>query len=277
MSTLWKDIQFKMMKSDSRINLLIGINIIVFLLANIPFTSVLTNQYLLLFAAWPELLKHFWTPLSYMFMNEGFFPALFNMLWLYWMGRIFEEYLNHKRLIGLYIMGGLVGALLYIATYNILNAFNISLPDAGITGASVSIMSIMVATATLLPNYELSLIIIGRVKLKWICIIYVALALIGARNNPGTEIAQIGGALLGFIFIKQLNNGNDWIKSLNNLFIPKPKLKVVGNSGSPRKASGAPRQEDVDRILDKISGSGYDSLTKQEKETLFRASNNNEG
>ncbi|MEB0261636.1 MULTISPECIES: rhomboid family intramembrane serine protease [unclassified Mucilaginibacter] len=268
MSTIWKDFQYKMLKSDSRITLLIGINIVVFLLANIPFTSILTNKYLLLFPNLPELLRHFWTPLSYMFMNEGFFPTLFNMLWLYWMGRVFEEYLNHKRLMGLYIIGGLVGATLYIATYNILNAFNITLPAIGITGASVSIMSIMVATATLLPNYELQLIIIGRVKLKWVCIVYVALALIGARNNPGTQIAQVGGALIGFIFIKQLNSGYDWIKSINSLFMPKPKMKVVSYREPQRKVSTAPQEEDIDRILDKITATGYKSLTKLEKETL---------
>ncbi|MET3978436.1 membrane associated rhomboid family serine protease [Mucilaginibacter sp. UYP25] len=275
--TLWKDIQYKLLKADSRINLLIGINIVVFLLAVIPVTSVLTNKYLLLFPAWPDLLKHFWTPLTYMFMNEGFFPALFNMLWLYWLGRIFEEYLNHKRLIGLYLIGGFAGALLYVITYNVLAIYNVNLPAIGITGASVSIMSIMVATATLLPNHELQLIIIGRVRLKWVCIVYVALALIGARNNPGTQIAQIGGALLGFIYIKQLNRGNDWIKSINKLFAPKPKLKVVSYNAPQRKASGVPQQDEIDRILDKISGSGYDSLNKQEKETLSRASNNNDG
>jgi membrane associated rhomboid family serine protease len=277
MSTLWQDIQYKMLKSDSRINLLIGINIFVFLLANIPVTSVLTNKYLLLVANWPDLLEHFWTPVTYMFMNEGFFPILFNMLWLYWMGRIFEEYLNHKRLIVLYIIGGLFGALLYIATYNILGVYNLNFPAIGITGASVSIMSIMVATATLLPNYELSLIIIGRVKLKWVCVVYVALALMGARNNMGTQIAQIGGALFGFIYIKQLQRGHDWIGSISKLFEAKPKMKVVSNNGPQKKASTVPRQDEVDRILDKISGSGYESLTKQEKETLFRASNNNEG
>jgi membrane associated rhomboid family serine protease len=277
MSTLWKDIQYKMLKADSRINFLIGVNILVFLLAIIPLTSAFTKEYFLLSANGPDLLKHFWTPVTYMFMNEGFFPILFNMLWLYWMGRIFEEYLNHKRLLGLYIMGGLAGALLYAICYNLMIAFNVGFPAYGITGASVSVMSIMVATATLLPNYELSLIIIGRVRLKWICVIYVALALIGAGENPGTQIAHIGGALLGFIYIKQMQRGNDWIKSINKLFRPRQKMKVVSGNRTQRKVSSIPQQDEIDRILDKISGSGYNSLTKHEKETLFRASNNNEG
>ncbi|RFZ91904.1 rhomboid family intramembrane serine protease [Mucilaginibacter conchicola] len=268
MSTLWQDIQYKMLKSRSSINLLIGINIVVFLLVIIPFTGVYTNQYLQLFAAWPQLVKHIWTPITYMFMNDGLLPVIFNMLWLYWMGRIFEEYLNHKRLVALYLFSGLVGALLYIATYNALVAMHAEFIEMGITGASVSIMGVMVATVTLLPDYELSLIIIGRVKLKWVCVIYVVLALVNARGSLGTEIAQIGGGLIGFIYIKQLQRGNDWLSGVTRMFDPKPAMRVVSTNYAPKKAAGVPQQEEVDRILDKISASGYDSLSKQEKESL---------
>jgi hypothetical protein len=96
-------------------------------------------------------------------------------------------------------------------------------------------------------------------------------------SNPGGEIAHIGGALMGFIYIKQLQKGNDFLGAINNLFKrSRPKMKVVNNNASQKRSSGLPRQDEIDRILDKISGSGYNSLTKQEKETLFRASNNNE-
>jgi len=293
MSTLWKDIQYKLLKSDSKLSLLIGINVIVYLGINAVavieqlFTGfgnsaviAYTNEYLLLPAYLPKLLYRFWTPFTYMFMHAGIFHILFNMLWLYWMGQIFEEYLGNKRTIGLYLFGGLAGGLLFVACYNLIPAFTSvnAAANGVVVGASASVMAIIIATATLLPNYTIQLILIGPVKLKWIALFYIVIDFLGiASANAGGEIAHLGGALFGFIYIKQVQRGHDWIGGISKLFAPKPKLKVVSNSGAPRKTSGAPRQEDVDRILDKISGSGYDSLTRQEKETLFRASNNNEG
>jgi membrane associated rhomboid family serine protease len=293
MSTLWKDIQYKLLKSDSKLSLLIGINVVVYLGINIVavieqlFTGfgnsavlAYTNEYLLLPAYLPKLLYRFWTPFTYMFMHAGIFHILFNMLWLYWMGQIFEEYLGNKRTIGLYLFGGLAGGLLFVACYNLVPAFTSvnAAANGVVVGASASVMAIIIATATLLPNYAIQLILIGPVKLKWIALFYIVIDFLGiASANAGGEIAHLGGALFGFIYIKQVQRGHDWIEGINKLFVPKAKMKVVSHSGPQRKASGVPRQEDVDRILDKISGSGYDSLTKQEKETLFRASNNNDG
>jgi len=292
--TLWQDIQYKLLKSGNKISLLIGINVIVYLLINVfavveqlfsgfgnSVILAFTNEYLLLPAYLPKLLYRFWTPFTYMFMHAGVFHILFNMLWLYWMGQIFEEYLGNKRTIGLYILGGLSGGLLFVACYNLIPAFTSVNAAAGgvVVGASASVMAIIIATATLLPNYTIPLILIGPVKLKWIALFYVIVDFLGiAGGNAGGEIAHLGGALFGFIYIKQLNRGHDWIGGLSKLFGPKQKMKVVTHNSPQRKAApGTPRQEDVDRILDKISASGYDSLTKNEKETLFRASNNNEG
>jgi membrane associated rhomboid family serine protease len=133
MSTLWRDIQYKLLKSGNKITLLIGINVIVFLGINVPAileqlfrgfgTSAiltLTNEYLLLPSDLHKLLYRFWTPLTYMFMHAGPLHILFNMLWLYWFGQIFEEYLGNKRTIGLYILGGLTGGFFFISAYNIL-------------------------------------------------------------------------------------------------------------------------------------------------------------
>ena len=290
MSTLWQNIQYKMLRSGNKLNLLIGINIIVFLAVNIPavieflftgagHTSLIAfyaNEYLLLPAHLPKLLTHFWTPITYMFMHAGVLHILFNMLWLYWMGQIFEEYLGNKRTIGLYIFGGLSGALLYLLAYNLLPAFtsvNAAL-NSTIVGASASVMAIVVATATLLPNYTISLMFIGPVKLKWLVLFILLIDFLGiAGANAGGEIAHLGGALFGFVYIKQLQKGHDWIGGINNLFKSKSKLKVVpGNSN--KNSTEFPRQEEIDRILDKISQSGYDSLNKQEREILFRASKN---
>ncbi len=293
MSTLWRDIQYKLLKSGNKITLLIGINVIVFLGINVPAileqlfrgfgTSAiltLTNEYLLLPSDLHKLLYRFWTPITYMFMHAGPLHILFNMLWLYWFGQIFEEYLGNKRTIGLYILGGLTGGFLFIAAYNIFPAFTSINAAAGgiIVGASASVMAVIVGTATLLPNYTISLILIGPVRLKWVAMFIVILDYLSiAGGNAGGEIAHLGGALFGFVYIKQLQKGNDWIGNINKLFAPKPKMKVVSYNSPQKKSTNLPSQEEIDRILDKISVSGQNSLTKQEKETLLRASNNNEG
>jgi membrane associated rhomboid family serine protease len=279
-----------MLKSGSRVNLLIGINVLVFLVVYIPAifeqlfrgfgNSVIlayADEYINLPAYFPKLLSHFWTPLTYMFMHAGFFHILFNMLWLYWMGQIFEEYLGNKRTIGLYILGGLSGALFFLLAYNFLPAFSGVVVGSSVVGASASVMAIIIATATLLPDYSISLMFIGPVKLKWIAIFYVLIDFLSiAGPNAGGEIAHLGGALFGFIYIKQLKRGNDWIGAINRIFKPKSKMKVAAKN-SDKNSSSKPRQEDIDRILDKISQAGYDSLNKQEKEILFRASKDNEG
>ncbi|WP_233138130.1 rhomboid family intramembrane serine protease [Mucilaginibacter sp. MD40] len=273
-----------MLRSHSRLSLLIGINVIVFLGIYVPATveqlvrgfgnSAILNfagQYLVLPASLSALVHRFWTPITYMFMHAGFFHILFNMLWLYWMGQIFEEYLGHKRTIGLYLLGGLAGGILFVAAYNLIPAFTHvdAASSATIVGASASVMAIIIATATLLPNYTIQLFLLGPVKLKWVAVFYVVIDFIGiAGANAGGEIAHLGGALMGFIYIKQLQRGNDWIGGISKLFAPKPKLKVVSTNYSVRKAAGVPHQDEIDRILDKISATGYDSLSKQEKESL---------
>jgi membrane associated rhomboid family serine protease len=287
MSTLWQDIQYKMLRSGSKINLLIGINVIVYLLINVTsvfeqfifrsnFIDLFSTDYLQLTAYLPKLLVRFWTPLTYMFMHAGVFHILFNMLWLYWFGQIFEEYLGNKRTLGLYLMGGLAGAVLFIFSFNVFPFFTHSNAafNSSMVGASASVMAIMVATATLLPNYTISLILIGPVKLKWLVLFFIIIDFLGIVGpNAGGELGHLGGALMGYFYIKQLQKGHDWIGTIVNLFKPKSNLKVVAKNSS-KNSLGTPRQEEIDLILDKISRSGYDSLTRQEKEILFRASNN---
>src|SRR6201996_6071574 len=133
MNTFWQDINYKI-KLGSKLYLLITINVAVFLLINIPtviehlvmssdYIATYTYDYLALPSYLPKLLTRFWTPLTYMFMHAGLLHILFNMLWLFWMGQIFEEFLGNKRIVGLYLLGGLSGAFLFIASYNIFPAF----------------------------------------------------------------------------------------------------------------------------------------------------------
>jgi membrane associated rhomboid family serine protease len=290
MSTLWSEMKLKVMHSGSRINLLIGINVVLFLAEYVPaavenlvFHSdhihTFTEDYLRIPSYLPKLLHHFWTPLTYMFLHAGYMHIIFNMLWLYWMGQIFEEYLGNKRTIGVYLLGGLTGGFFFVLFYNVFPLFTqtAGLVEGSTTvGASAAVMSIVVATATLLPDYTISMLFIGPVRLKWVALVIVIIDFLGVTGlNAGGELSHLGGALFGFVYVKQLQRGHDWVGFFTNLFKKRSKLKVVASNGA-KKAGNAPRQEEIDRILDKISQSGYDSLNKQEKEILFRASKDNE-
>ena len=284
MSTLWEEIRFKVIHSGSKLNLLIGINVGVFLILGVLFVvETLTMRqapvhdlivsYLAIPSYLPKLLTRFWTPVTYMFMHDGIFHLLFNMLWFYWIGQIFEEYLGSKKLFTLYFLGGLTGAAFYVIAYNVFPLFAEAKLVSSAVGASASVMAVIVATATLLPNYSIFMMFFGEVKLKWIAVVYVAFDLLSIVGpNAGGEFAHLGGALMGFIYIRQLQKGNDWGSSIGKVFQPQSNLKVVVKNSS-KAQHGKPNQDEVDHILDKISKSGYDSLSKQEKETLFRASN----
>lgn len=287
MNTLWQQIANKTFKSTSKLYLLIAINVAVFLAINLPsvfeqliaqtdFIQTYTTDYLAMPAYLPKLVIRFWTPVSYQFMHAGILHILFNMLWLFWMGQIFEEFLGNKRTVGLYLLGGLFGAAFFAASYNLFPFFtsgNAALSGV-VVGASASVMAIIVGTATIVPNYTIQLLLFGSVKLKWLVLVYVLIDLLGVTGpNAGGQIAHLGGALFGFVYVKQVQKGNDWIASISGLFKRKSKLKVVANN-KDKQPAGKPRQEEIDRILDKISATGYEKLTKQEKEILFRASNN---
>lgn len=276
------ELKYKMLHSGSRLYLFIGINVLIFLVLNL----IAVPEYLLTksttVSSWlqeqlsmpaylPALAVKPWTIITYMFSHKGLFHIFFNMLWLFWMGRIFEEYLNNRQFTFTYFAGGISGALLFILFYNIFPAFSDNIYSALLIGASASVMAIVVATATLLPNYTIQLLLFGSVRLKYLAIVYVLLDVLAiAGVNAGGSIAHLGGAALGYIFITRLQKGDDWSK----WFIRKPKLKPIPNRSAKVKnvSSRLPDQDAIDRILDKISKSGYESLTKEEKQQLFNAS-----
>jgi membrane associated rhomboid family serine protease len=226
-----------------------------------------------------------WTMITYMFTHDlsGILHILFNMLVLYWFGRLFTEYLGSDKLIALYVMGGLAGALAYLVCYNTIPYLIARQPD-WMVGASAAVNAIVVATAVLLPNYTFFLLLIGPVKIKYIAIITVFLSFLGTvGSNEGGNIAHLGGALIGFIYMKQLQAGSNWglwvtvtLEWIKGLFKDKPRVKVsYRNDKSTVKPAGEKAsytQEEIDAILDKISAGGYESLTKEEKEKLFNAS-----
>lgn len=272
---------YKVFQSGNRLFLFIGINILVFILLNLIAVGEFLFSKDTTTADWltlqlsmppylPSLALKFWTVLTYMFGHRGFLHILFNMLWLYWMGRIFLDFLNKRQFTFAYLAGGLSGALFFILAYNLFPAFKDDVQfSPPLLGASASVMAIVVATATLLPDYTIGLLLLGPVRLKYIAIVYILLDIFGiAGGNPGGSIAHLGGALLGFIYIKQLRSGNDWSK----LFQKRRKLTVVQKGNPSAQRTQLTDQDVIDQILDKISRSGYESLSKKEKEQLFNAS-----
>lgn len=283
-------------KQGDTLTKLIFINIGIFVIINLVDVigfifqiniSGIYLDWLMIPAHIPTYITRPWTAISYMFLHKGFFHLLFNVLWLYWMGRIFIDMLNGKRLLTTYILGGLAGAGLYLLAYNTLPAFSPSeFNPSFMLGASASVMAIGIATATYFPDYIMNLFLIGPVRLKYIAIALVVMDLIFmADGNAGGHIAHLGGALYGYIWAKRLKGGKDiskgfslFLDSASTIFKPKSKIKVSYRStqysyNKPSGSKPAHSQREVDVILDKIAKSGYESLSKEEKEILFKMSN----
>lgn len=239
-----------------------------------------------------ELLWKPWTLITYSFVHLEPIHLIFNMLFLYWFGTMLRNDIGGNRVLGLYILGAIAGSVLYVIMYNSLPKFSAVMSNAYMLGASGSVYAIVVATATLRPNAEIRLFLIGNVQLKYIAlagILFSFFALLG--ENPGGQIAHLGGALLGYVFILQYNRGNDWSKFIitilnwiTSIFAKKTKLKSTkrkaktktkGRAASDKSkstTSGGSQQEIIDAILDKISEGGYQSLSTEEKQILFKAS-----
>lgn len=235
-----------------------------------------------------ELLIKPWAIFTYMFLHEGFFHLLVNMIMLYFGSVLFLEYLSQKKLLLTYLLGGLTGALFFIIAFNVFPAFVSIKQGAYALGASASVLAIFIAIATYVPDYVVHLFLFGRVKMKYIAIVFVAIDLLSIQsNNPGGHIAHLGGALWGFVYALMLRKGNNIFKIFEHFKMPsfgrRARYKKFDTS---RPSSGRPMndeeyskkraatQHEVDRILDKIARSGYASLTKAEKDLLFRSSKN---
>jgi membrane associated rhomboid family serine protease len=238
-----------------------------------------------------QLLLRPWTLITTFFTHYGFFHILFNMLFLYWFGRLIHEYLGNSRLINLYILGGLAGGILYILIYNLSPLFVDEVGRSALIGASASVFAIVVAAATLMPDHQFYLLLLGPVKIKYIAIFYVAMSFIGSIGpNAGGDIAHLGGAIIGYFYIRSMQRGVDigsWIQTTLDFiksFFVRPKVKVTHRSSTTSARSRRPSksattsssthipQDEIDAILDKISEKGYESLTKEEKQKLFNAS-----
>lgn len=296
MSNLFIDDIKSQFKNGSALIKLIFANLIIFCLIHI-FGIVLwlfkvnngtelISYWLSLPANFSQLLTKPWTLITYMFLHTSMMHILMNMLWLYFGGRIFIEFLGQKKLVTTYLLGGLTGGILYILSFNFFPVFDKAIIGSMALGASASVMAILIAGVTYVPNYVVRLFLFGEVKLKYIGLASIVFfVLMGMQANPGGNIAHLGGALFGFFYIQQLKKGKDFtlgfsrlLDYLKNLFIPHKKMKVVYKKTRQTKsdydynAQKLSNQKKVDSILDKIAKSGYDSLTADEKAILFDAS-----
>jgi membrane associated rhomboid family serine protease len=247
---------------------LLGINI-----DYLQYVSLSSNPELLLWKPWSLL--------SYSFFHSGIMHIVFNMIVLNFSGRLFMTYFTQKQLLGLYVLSAIFAGITYLVVFYVLNI------SAPIVGASAAIMAILVATTTYHPLMDLRLLIIGNVKLWHITAVIIIIDLMQLRSeNMGGHISHLSGAFFGFIFIKLLQNGTDLSKIVSsvlhfftNLFkksTTTPFKKVHKNYNKPLIKTASKivakdkSQQQIDEILDKISQSGYDSLTKEEKEFLFK-------
>lgn len=239
-----------------------------------------------------------WTIITYMFAHYDVLHILFNMLWLWWFGQLFLQFLSPRQLTGLYFVGGIGGGLLYMLAYNLLPAF------AGhgglLLGASASIIAIVVATAVYAPDYKVGLLFFGSVSIKWIAIVTIFIDFLSITSaNAGGHISHIGGAIVGMVFALALRRGTDitaWFNAIID-FIVNTWRRISGPKGSnnfrigsqhsrnrrqqsstppppPATNNGiSPEDERImDEILKKIKMSGYSALTEEEKNRLFNVS-----
>ncbi|MAD59279.1 MAG: rhomboid family intramembrane serine protease [Flammeovirgaceae bacterium] len=279
-----EDIRNAWKKKDNGLIKIIIINIIVFVSISFiqviltisglsSFFTLLINK-LMLPASLGTFILQPWSIISYFFLHMNFMHILWNMLFLYWFGKIINDNIGNNALISLYVLGGVIGGLFYMAIYNIVPYYSERVSDSLMLGASAGVFSVVVGSATLMPNYSFYLLLIGPVRIKYIALFYVLLSFFDvAGSNAGGEIAHLGGAFIGYIFIRQLQNGvniGEGVINIINLFSDRKRRKKSTNDVN--KGSIETSQDEVDKILDKISESGYSSLTEKEKERLFNAS-----
>ena len=289
---IWDDIK-NTFRHGSSLTRLIYINIAIFLLITIsaaigylfknPGLSDKIIDLISVPSSFRALFLRPWTIITYMFVHKDIWHILFNMLWLYWFGTIFLEYLDQRKLVAVYLMGGISGAIVYILSFNIFPAFTGLVAESVAIGASASVMAIVIAIAAYVPDYTVHLFLFGRVKIKYMALaIFVLTSVMDFSVNSGGKLAHMGGALFGYLYTLNLRQGRDIGKRLNKaldflatLFKPRKKLKVTHKKPATEYEYNkikTEQQAKINTILDKISKGGYDSLTREEKETLFKES-----
>jgi len=304
MHSIFEDFRNAWQKPNNGLAQLIIINVGVFVVLGVlaVFSTLAGTEALFTFAYKQftipapigEFITRPWTIITYAFAHSfsNIWHILMNMLVLYWFGRVFVDFLGSQKLINLYILGAIAGGLTYLLAYNIIPFYanRVNMFD-GMVGASAAVYAISVATATFWPDHKFYMLFFGPVKIKYLVGIYLFFSFLGSvGGNAGGNLAHLGGALMGFIYARQLSKGMDlggWVfkimELIKSFFVKSSKIKVSHRQSTSKKTSAKSsperpvskvnyNQSEIDKILDKISESGYDSLSKDEKEKLFNAS-----
>ncbi|HRH37429.1 MAG TPA: rhomboid family intramembrane serine protease [Flavobacteriales bacterium] len=229
-----------------------------------------------------------WTMVTYMFTHTGLMHLFWNMVMLYFGGRLFEDLLGGRRLLGYYVLGGLAGFVLYVLLTNLFPQLNGGPQGATVLGASAAVISVFVGIAAYRPHMLVNIILIGPVKLMYVAAFFLLLDLVGIGSGDGVaHEAHIGGIVFGYLASQQLKRGSDWslgfVNALDRFFslfkmkrgprlrVEKPYTRSARSNDADYNKNKKDQQARIDAILDKISRSGYDSLSKEEKDFLFKS------
>lgn len=311
-SSIWYDIK-RQFSYGNTLTRIILVNIGVFVVVNVfrfimfpieggspPPTYRKLIEFLAVSSDWWHNLTHPWVFITHMFLHEGLWHIFWNMVLLYWFGRIVGDLLGDRRVLPIYLLGGLAGGLVYFILANLGTPWAFGQYALGASAAMTAVLMVAGKTA---PDYSISLLFIGEVRLKFIvaAFIFIDVIALSWNNNSGGSFAHLGGAAMGYLTASQLQHGNDWTAPINNLLTgisrffsnlfsrqqppPRPKVVYKDVEAKKRYASRSNRagnrssdthdlshQEKLDAILDKIKQTGYDSLSASEKEFLFNAS-----
>ena len=270
------------LKEKNALTNLLYLNIAVFVLINLLkvlmylFQNTIDISFLCVSSNINILITKPWTLITYMFVHEDLFHIIVNLFWLYFSGKIFINYLSPNKLFSTYLMGGIIGAILYIIAFNVFPVFDTIKSESIAMGASASVLAILIASATHVPDYSIRVFTNITIKLKYIAITAVIIDILSIQHgNAGGHIAHLGGALYGYIYIslrkKNINTG--YIIEQLILLISKNntiKSKKRSESDYEYNARKHKEQTKINSILEKISRSGYDSLSSEEKNELFK-------
>ena len=292
MKSIWIDIQ-KSFKNGTNFTKVLYINIGLFLLYRLLLVlsflfqyhdiDSLIQNYLYLPASNILFISRPWTIISYMFIHTDFFHLLFNMIWLYFGSKLFLQYFNGRQFLSVYILGGISGGLFYMLSYNILPAFATNIHNSVLIGASASVLAVFIAVSSYSPNYKVLLPLIGNIQLKYIALSLIVLDLVNIEvSNAGGHISHLGGAIFGFLYVGLLKKGVDisvnFYKFIGYFSFSKKNKAKKRYKRNQRfnddffLSKKAEKQKKINLILEKISKSGYESLSKVEKEILFKES-----
>jgi len=262
---------------EKLIYLNVAIYILGFLLNTLNFLMSTTHSNLLfnwfaLPAHYNELIFKPWTIFTYAFLHSGIWHILSHMLVLYYVGNLFLDYFTQKQFLNYYILGALGGGIIFVLSYNIFPAFKNT--NSVLVGASAAVTAIFVGITTYIPYYQIKIRFIGFVKLWILAAIWIGLDIIQIPvENSGGHLAHLGGAVIGFLLTYKHQKGGTFLNYFSNIFTQKKQnpLKTVYKSNKKTKTNPIVNQKKIDEILDKISKSGYDTLTKEEKDFLFKS------